>query len=1071
MMAMLGRLLSIAFLLALFGTGAVHAADSALAEPRFESVGLGTIPQGVVSAVAQDRAGFIWIGTGAGLMRYDGYTFRLQQRDGKVAAMQSLGFIRTLLPGNDGRLWIGTESDGLASYDPASEKVQLYRSDDAKDGKGGPAPTIRALVEDIDGALWVGSAGGGLDRFDTKTGQFTRYRHSEASGSLPDNRVQSLLVDKQGTLWIGGWAGLSRRLRGSDRFEPVFSQPGTPGLAGKIVLRLFEASDGRIWVGTQQGDLALIDPKTGAGQLLDQAVGSGTASHGSVFSFAEVPGGPLWVGRAAGIELRAPADGQLLRHLHHDPRRPAGLAGSEVRTLMRDRAGWIWAGGYGVGLQRHNPGNTSIWVRGAELTPGSPLAEANVRSVLQLDNGEIWLGSNVAGVAVLDSDLRVIDGFRPQVAGRGSSAISRVAAMAQTRDGAVWVGADSGLYEFNRQHQQQRILPISAGLTRRLLGSSDGSLWVGTQDGLYLLRPGAAVLQRVGLQGGGVLGSDINAIAEAADRSLWVGTEKGLFRIEPGAAELHQVAVRSGAGLSNPSIVGLLIDSKQQLWVDTAVAGLHRLASWDGREAAFERISERYGFVGRPFGANLLEDARGRIWSQQFVYDPAGDRYDELTPADGVDFGTGWFRSYAKTADGRLLFGGSKGLLVVSADRFDRWSYEPPLVVSSLRIDGQPQPAAQLLRGLVMTPEHRSFSIEFAALDYSDPGRSRYAYRLDGFDRGWTEVPADLRIASYGNLSPGSYTLQVRGSNRSGLWSPHELSLTVKVLPAWWQTWWFRALCVLLLFAAMWGVVLLRTAFLRARQRVLQRLVGERTAALEALSLSLQQKSAELEESSLTDPLTGLRNRRFLTQHIEADVALTLRHYEDALQHGAPAPHDADLIFFLVDVDHFKSVNDEHGHAGGDAVLVQMRSRLQPVFREADYLMRWGGEEFLIVARGTSRLHAAELAERARAMVADQPFLLDDGTPVRRTCSVGFACYPLATAQPRAFDWATAVGVADTALYAAKRAGRNGWLGVLGLRPEADLAALQGQLPRAPDAWLAPRSEGPLDVVRSNTRY
>jgi diguanylate cyclase (GGDEF)-like protein len=170
--------------------------------------------------------------------------------------------------------------------------------------------------------------------------------------------------------------------------------------------------------------------------------------------------------------------------------------------------------------------------------------------------------------------------------------------------------------------------------------------------------------------------------------------------------------------------------------------------------------------------------------------------------------------------------------------------------------------------------------------------------------------------------------------------------------------------------------------------------------------------------------------------------------------YGEPLPDDADLVFFLLDIDHFKAVNDEHGHAAGDAVLMQMRGRLQQVFRAADHLVRWGGEEFLIVTVGTARAHAAELAERARASVADSPFPLDDGSLLHKTCSIGFACFPLAADQPRALDWATMVKLADEALYRVKHEGRDGWLGAISAQAASE-PALRTLARGTLDAWQA----------------
>jgi len=1045
-------------------------ADNPLSEPRFTSVGVGIIPRYVVPTIAQDRAGFLWIATGDGLVRFDGYRFRPQERESPDPAARNLGWIRALLAGRDGRLWIGTESDGLAVYDPASETVTAC-SDERQD-RDLVLPTIRALAEDAAGGIWVGSEGGGLQRFDPGSGHFARYRHSGQPGDLPDNRVQALLVDRQGTLWVGTWAGLSRRRTGSDRFEPVFSAPGAGGtnLAGRIVQTLFEASDGRIWAGTQQGDLAIVDPATSEGLLVDERPGSTTAD--GVSSLVEVPEGLMWAGRSSGIAVHDLHDGRLLQRLQHDPRRPASLAGNEVAVLMRDHSGLIWVGGYGLGLQRHDPNNRAIWLRSADTTPASPFAEADVRSVLRLGNGEIWTATRKGGVAVMDGQLRVIGAVWPQPPRPARVAVAavseslppvRIEEMAQASDGTVWLGADSRLYQFTPDRRQLRSLAHDGGVTRGFLDSSDGALWVATQDGVYCLPPGASEIVRVAQQGGRPLRAEVNAVVEAPDQSVWVGTAKGLFRAPPGSRELQPVEAPAGAGLGNPIVIGLLFDRQQTLWLDTAVTGLHRMTHWDGQRATFEGISARHGIVNRPYGGNLLADARGRIWTQMYVYDPASDRLDELTAADGADLGTGWFQAHAQTADGRMLFGGSKGILVVRPERFDASTHQPPLLISELSIDGQRQPAGRIGDGLRLTPEQRSFSVSFAALDYSDPGRLRYAYQLQGFDAGWIETTADSRVASYSNLDPGDYVLRIRGSNRSGTWSRHELAIPVHVQPAWWQGTAFRLALAALALLMIYALVQLRTRQLRSRQAELKRIVRERTSELERLALALQRESAALAESSLTDPLTGLRNRRFLTQHVEADLALAVRAYESHLNYGAYLRDDAGLVFFLLDLDHFKQVNDHHGHAAGDAVLKQMSSRLGTVFRDSDYLVRWGGEEFLVVARATPPAHAAELAERARAAIADQPFDLDDGSRLARTCSIGFCCFPLSAQHADALDWNAMVNIADAALYAVKSAGRNGWLGALAAR-EQSAAALLARSRRPLAEWA---QSGEIDLVCS----
>jgi diguanylate cyclase (GGDEF)-like protein len=204
--------------------------------------------------------------------------------------------------------------------------------------------------------------------------------------------------------------------------------------------------------------------------------------------------------------------------------------------------------------------------------------------------------------------------------------------------------------------------------------------------------------------------------------------------------------------------------------------------------------------------------------------------------------------------------------------------------------------------------------------------------------------------------------------------------------------------------------------------------VAATRAQLMDKNIELERAYHTLEEVSLTDQLTGLRNRRFFLQHVDGDVAMALRRYDHpASGVGREACEDKDLVFFMVDLDHFKEVNDRYGHAAGDAVLVQMQERLREVFRESDYLVRWGGEEFLVLARATDREEAKVVAERIRRAVAHRDFVLPDGTTLTKTCSIGYACFPFMPSQPRLLTWMQVVELADMGLYIAKNSGRNAW--------------------------------------------
>ncbi|MDR7270803.1 diguanylate cyclase (GGDEF)-like protein [Pelomonas saccharophila] len=1005
-------------LLMLLGAGWTRAdAGVGPLEVQFRSV---TVPQNSVPAISQDRAGFMWIATNKGLARYDGYRLRPIEQAGDTTAKRSLGWVRAMAPAADGRMWIGTEFQGLVAYDPEHDRVESHGS---AQGGPGPQPPIRALAAERDGSIWVGTLGQGLYRYSPAAQHFEA--HELRWRGQAEKRVLALQVGGNGVVWAGHWRGLARFVNGA------WENLALPELdAGMPVQALAEDRSGRIWLGTQDGHLGVVE--------------QGQVRWVQMFSMpinalAEGADGRLWVGGKVGLFWVNPASGAVEARLRQDPRRAMGLAGNDISGLLRDRSGAMWVSGYGLGVQRHLS-HPALAVRGPDADLNSPLAEADVRAVLALKNGEVLAPTQTGHIARLDGrpgrDLATL-GEWPR------ERRSVVEIMAEAADASLWMVAAGRLEHRAPDGRLLRDWPLDGGRAQQLLLRGDGSIWLGMQEGLYrLASEAAAAPQRIHPLSGPLHGG-IYVLAQAPDGRLWLGGQQGLFR-EKAAGEngLEVVPQAPEEALASPIVMGLLWGRDGRLWVDTPVSGLHRLKGWDGEgRARFERISERHGMEG-VFGGNLHEDEQGRIWSQLYVYDPAADRLDSFGSAEGANFGSFWFFASTELPGGGLLFGGSRGLLRVLPDAYRAQRTSPPLVISGLRVNGQPWELPGT--ALTLPPGKRSLSIEFAALDYADPTRLRYEFRLEGLDSDWTRVDASGRNPSFGPLRPGRYTLQVRATAHHALWGTEQLQLPITLEPAWWETDAARIAGVLATLGAIWAWMRWRTRSLRLREVELKALVDERTA--------------ELRELSLTDALTGLRNRRYLELRLDDDLRLCLRRFETSDDAG-PGP-DADLLLLLLDLDHFKRINDLHGHAAGDAVLVQLAERLRSVFRETDSLVRWGGEEILALARETDRRDAAELAARVCAAVREQPFEIGPGETVHVTVSIGFCAFPLDPRHPRLWDWRACLALADSALYAAKAQGRDGYVGAI---------RANGLSPReAPDGLPAWRHEKRLVVARSD---
>jgi signal transduction histidine kinase/ligand-binding sensor domain-containing protein len=878
------------------------AADFPFTQPQFERVSnVDMIDSQPITALAQDARGLIWIGTQGGLVRYDGYRFRKFVHNINDPFSIAGDYVNALLAAKDGRLWVGTLSDGVSVFDPATERFTHIRHDEKKsDSLGGGM--IWDLAEDQQGGIWIATEQG-LHHLPRSSKRLVQFTHASHSHSLMDDKVRSLLWDKTGRLWVGSNSGLQRLASDGKTFETIMS--------GKSVEALFQAQDGKVWLGTREYGAAWImaGGVPSGGVPLGGAPSDGAPpepvkvnwlplaqlSHPWVHKIIQAQPDQIWLATfGGGINIVAASDGHLLQTLRHDSALTSSLAMDDIKPMLLDRSGWLWVGTWGAGLQRMNASNNMVRILRHSPKQANGLSHPNIRSVLELSNGNLLFGSNGNGIDVFDKQQGLIKSYKPHDAKASGTNLSEslpdatITALAQTSDGSIWAGTrQAGVIRQLAGSATWVAVPgWSEFRVRKFLSSRDGSLFVGTTRGVVRWRPGTTLstdeipaverFETLTDKQGKPMQSNVNSMAQDEQGRIWIGSSYGLWlqeTPESGLIPIHAEPNRP-TGLISDYIGSLLFDRSKRLWISTD-KGLERLQNWDGKQAHFEHISALLGQPGKHMGANLLEDREGRIWSEEMVIDPVRMRKTDLTAADGMDGGAHWLGSYGQTRDGLMLFGGTKGVVIIDPARFKAYDYLPPLVITELKINGETMPSGALLHGkaasrtLSLTPAQRNFAIEFAALDYADPSKNSYQYRLQGYDNKWINADANHRIAAYGNLWPGLYHLQVRGSNRIGQWSPHELMIPIRVLPAWWQTWWFLALMLLLLVCTMLASLRWRMAHLRNKAQTLQTLIDARTADILNLAEIGRELTATLDTEQAFD-----RVHRQVSARLDADVFL-----------------------------------------------------------------------------------------------------------------------------------------------------------------------------------------------------
>jgi diguanylate cyclase (GGDEF)-like protein len=1032
------RWLGLVLLLA--GWGGAGAAErwDALTLPDFQIIERDGRPlEGPVRSVTQDLQGFIWITADGALWRWDGY--QLKKAGFQDIASDSPELPEILIAKSDpiGVIWVGT-SAGLFRLD--RDRLILERVNHPV--LNGLSPEFLAFEYSQDGnRVYLASE----HKLYVLQNGVLRKVHSGRVG----NRIHALLLATDRRLWIGSNDGL-HYMAGDQVPQAV------PALAQVRISALYQASNGGIWIGTAKDGIFRIDDD-GSPRLLPLPE---TGEHAPwIYDIAELRAGEYWFATFGNGLLVYDSRTATFKPIRKERMLESKLLDNDVWTLFRDRSGSLWIGTRtGINIM----GTTHAGLRHIPAgLPGTRLSDGLIYAMETLPDGRIAVGTGTYGLDLLDSRTGLSKHLAPGSAiGAARIPETAIEAMQVLPDNRLLVGSNWDTLSIDLSLNQADVLQAAGRAVDAYTSDMtlfDGSLWLSGTDGLWRVDDGKAVNVMSDVPG------DQRVTRLLADGgSLWIGTWKGLKRLDMSAASTPVIVAVNDILLNQRYINALYRDPQGRIWVGTYGGGL-LFNDAEGMAAgkAWSHIGEQQGLPGNKVAA-ILSDAGGNVWvgteNGLARIDPKTLSVAAIRPEAGASAAP--YESAVRTADGDLLFGGSNGITVVQPGMWRTVSNQAPLVFSEIRSgNGNPLAVSHDRNGnpaaLRLPPDIDSVELEFAALDFINAPHLHYRYRLLGRDSEWRRADTELRTVLLANLPPDEYRLEIAYSQDGKRWSDKPLTLPISVLPAWYEQPWVRMLLALSLLAILIMLQRWWSSRVRRRQAALEATVYQRTAELETANDLLKQQALTIREASLTDPLTGMHNRRFFTQHIDSEAQLAVRRYKT----GSDLPIDqADLVFFLVDIDQFKRINDRQGHAAGDAVLIEMRYRLQSVFRGSDFLIRWGGEEFLAVARGASRARASELAERIRTAVNGTPFRFNGNGPIEVTCSVGFAPFPFLCGRPEALSWKETLALADAALYAAKNAGRNAWVGFNGR--DEPMGSLLSILRASPEAALQTESIG-----------
>ncbi|WP_207423435.1 hybrid sensor histidine kinase/response regulator [Desertivirga brevis] len=824
------------------------------------------LSQSFIRNVIRDPKGFIWIGTGDGLNKYDGYHFKIYRSNSKVKGSLSGSNIITTFVDKQGVMYVGTDNGGVNVFDAKQDTFTIYKHDPKVSGSIS-SNRVTCFFEDHKGVLYVGTEDAGLNIFDRKTRKFKVVFDSRSGRKgLVSHIIRALAEDKEGNLWVGTEHGLTIVDQQRRNFTTYTHSANSSSLSVDAIRTIFVDREGEVWVGTAFGGLNHFLKRTNTFEhYKHQETNTNSILGDYVPKICQPKDGKLWIATNMGVSVFDKSNNTFANYTN-DPFDENSLLDNGLNTIYVDRSDNIWVGSI-AGLSIKEAGQSKF--PRYSYNPGKPegLGGREVFSVTQSKQGEIFLGLR-EGFDVFNPSQKSFRHFLNDKTGR---TLGTVTSMLFDRNNELWLGTfeqgpikvdiEKNLFNIYKGIDDQTKKTYSIRDVWFIREDSEGDLYIGSfSSGVMKLDNRDNLFHRIYWKGKNIPYLGITCFYIDRKDNIWLGSSlHGLVKIniKKGTYREYRHDSKNPKSISDNFISNILEDSRGNFWVGTQ-AGLNLLHD----NNTFTRFSEKDGLANH-FINGILEDRKGFLWLSTnkglSQFDLKNRRFRNYNLNNGFDDNELLSRAYYKLKSGEFVFAGLNGFNIFHPEKLKINQKLPTVFITDFKtgnksvIPGERSPLKEVIneaREIRLNYDQTEFSFDFVALNFSRTKENHYAYKLDGFDKDWVEAGTS-RNAAYTNIPPGEYTFRVRATNNDGVWNEEGASIKVVIVPPFWRTWWFISVSAIIIVGGAIFFYFYRVFKMNQQKAELEKLVQERTNEVVKQSKELQEQTEQLRNFNL----------------------------------------------------------------------------------------------------------------------------------------------------------------------------------------------------------------------------